>query len=185
MRLRNIPAFALVVFALAAPAQAKRPMTFEDMMQMRRLGETEVSPDGKWLLYSVTDVDLGKNTRIPKLWIQPVDSTKGGEPEILEGTEAGRLRVQALAGRPAPALSLQPLGNSADLAGRLRPRHRLHQQSPQLDDQHFKPYRRCRTAQQRHAQPAELRPRRGQCSLGSGRQEHPLYPPRSIPTAPP
>ena len=40
------------------PAQSKRPMTFEDMMAMKRLGETAVSPDGKWLAYSVTTVDL-------------------------------------------------------------------------------------------------------------------------------
>ena len=57
----------LLLFALNQPprlnAQTKRPMTFEDMMQMRRLGSTDVSPDGKWLLYSVTDVDLAKNTR--------------------------------------------------------------------------------------------------------------------------
>ena len=39
-------------------------MTFEDMMQMRRLGSTDVSPDGKWLIYSVTDVDLAKNAKI-------------------------------------------------------------------------------------------------------------------------
>jgi len=29
------------------PAPAKRPMTFEDMMQRKRLGDTAVSPDGK------------------------------------------------------------------------------------------------------------------------------------------
>jgi len=61
-------------------------MTFADMMQMRRLGDTDVSPDGKWLLYSVTDVDLAKNTRTPKLWIQPV---AGGEPKLVEGTQPG------------------------------------------------------------------------------------------------
>ena len=33
-------------------------MTFEDMMHMKRLGSTAVSPDGKWLAYSVTTVDL-------------------------------------------------------------------------------------------------------------------------------
>jgi len=61
-------------------------MTFEDMMQMRRLGDTDVSPDGKWLLYSVTDVDLKANTRTPTLWIQPV---AGGEPKLVEGTQPG------------------------------------------------------------------------------------------------
>jgi dipeptidyl aminopeptidase/acylaminoacyl peptidase len=75
---------------LAGQAPAKRPMTFADMMQMRRLGDTDVSPDGKWLLYSVTDVDLAKNTRTPKLWIQAVSSENGGGgPKILDGTEPG------------------------------------------------------------------------------------------------
>jgi dipeptidyl aminopeptidase/acylaminoacyl peptidase len=67
-------------------AQAKHPMTFEDMMHMRRLGDTDVSSDGKWLLYSVTDVDLAKNTRTPKLWIQPI---AGGDPKQVEGTQPG------------------------------------------------------------------------------------------------
>jgi Tol biopolymer transport system component len=61
-------------------------MTFADMMQMRRLGDTDVSPDGKWLLYSVTDVDLAQNTRTPKLWIQPIG---GGEPKQVEDTQPG------------------------------------------------------------------------------------------------
>ena len=81
-------AAALTILLLPASAQtpSKRPMTFEDMMQMRRLGQTDVSPDGKWLLYSVTDVDLAKNTRTPKLWIQPI---AGGEPKQVEGTQPG------------------------------------------------------------------------------------------------
>jgi dipeptidyl aminopeptidase/acylaminoacyl peptidase len=77
---------SLLSLSLAAQTPIKRPMTFEDMMQMRRLGDTDVSPDGKWLLYSVTDVDLAKNTRTPKLWIQPI---AGGKPKLVEGTQPG------------------------------------------------------------------------------------------------
>ncbi len=47
-------------------------MTFEDMMKMKRLGETAVSPDGKWLAYSVTTVDLEQNTKTPELWLQAI-----------------------------------------------------------------------------------------------------------------
>ena len=83
MRIRPTPALLLLLTTLAS-AQPKRPMTFEDMMHMRRLGSTDVSPDGKWLIYSVTDVDLAQNTRIPKLWLQLIS---GGEPEILPGTQ--------------------------------------------------------------------------------------------------
>ncbi len=50
---------------------AKHPMTFEDMMKMRRLGDIAVSPDGKWVLFAATDVDLDKNTKTSHLWIVP------------------------------------------------------------------------------------------------------------------
>jgi dipeptidyl aminopeptidase/acylaminoacyl peptidase len=91
MRMR----FTVITVALAAifgslilPAQTvgKRPMTFADMMQMRRLGDTDVSPDGKWLLYSVTDVDLAKNTKTATLWLQAIS---GGQPKRVEGTQPG------------------------------------------------------------------------------------------------
>jgi dipeptidyl aminopeptidase/acylaminoacyl peptidase len=65
---------------------AKRPMTFDDMMAMKRLGETAVSPDGQWLAYSVTTVDLAENTKTPELWLQRIS---GGEPIKLGVGQAG------------------------------------------------------------------------------------------------
>jgi dipeptidyl aminopeptidase/acylaminoacyl peptidase len=71
-------------------ASGKRPMTFDDMMKMRRLGDLDVSRDGKWVLLSATDVDLEKNTRTPHLWIVPVD---GSTPEkALTASMAGESR---------------------------------------------------------------------------------------------
>jgi len=64
----------------------KRPMTFADMMAMKRLGETAVSPDGKWLAYSVTTVDLDKNTKTPELWLQKIE---GGEPMKIAVARSG------------------------------------------------------------------------------------------------
>ncbi len=69
--------FAAAPFCLGQTAQGKRPMTFEDMMNMKRLGETAVSPDGKWLAYSVTTVNLEQNTKTAELWMQAIS---GGEP---------------------------------------------------------------------------------------------------------
>jgi dipeptidyl aminopeptidase/acylaminoacyl peptidase len=97
----QILAFLFVTAALIAsisPAQSgvptdgsssagqKRPMTFEDMMHMKRLGYTAVSPDGKWLAYSVTTVDLDQNTKTAELWLQPI---AGGDPFKLAGAEPG------------------------------------------------------------------------------------------------
>ena len=85
--LYTVLAFVLapIFIAQTAPTtstQAKRPMTFEDMMKMKRLGETAVSPDGKWLAYSVTTVDLEQNTKTPELWLQAIapSSGSGSEP---------------------------------------------------------------------------------------------------------
>ena len=84
--------FALVFFGVPfCPAQAKRPMTFEDMMQMKRLGETAVSPDGKWLAYSVTSVDLNQNTKTAELWVQAI---AGGEPQKLAVGKPGDGGIQ-------------------------------------------------------------------------------------------
>jgi len=87
-------AFVLTPFCIAQTAQptaAKRPMTFEDMMQMKRLGETAVSADGKWLAYSVTTVNLDKNTKTAELWLQAI---AGGEPIKLAVALPGDSGVQ-------------------------------------------------------------------------------------------
>ena len=64
--------FLLPTINQAQSVQPKRPMTFEDMMQMKRLGDTAVSADGKWLGYSVTTVDLKQNTKTQELWVQAI-----------------------------------------------------------------------------------------------------------------
>jgi dipeptidyl aminopeptidase/acylaminoacyl peptidase len=61
-------------------------MTFEDMMAMKRLGETAVSPDGKWLAYGVTSVNLDQNSKTAELWLQKIE---GGEPFKLAVAKAG------------------------------------------------------------------------------------------------
>ena len=61
-------------------------MTFEDMMKMKRLGETAVSPDGKWLAYAVTTVNLDQNAKTTELWMQAV---AGGDPIALEVGKPG------------------------------------------------------------------------------------------------
>ena len=53
---------------------------------MKRLGETAVSPDGKWLAYTVTTVDLAQDTRTPELWLQAI---AGGEPFKMAAGEPG------------------------------------------------------------------------------------------------
>ena len=80
----------ILVFTLPALAQAKHPFTFEDMMKLKRVGEPEVSPDGKWVIFSVVDVDLEANTKTPHIWIVP--TTGGQEREIISDQDGDRPR---------------------------------------------------------------------------------------------
>jgi dipeptidyl aminopeptidase/acylaminoacyl peptidase len=90
MRRFFLACLAVIVFTFSALAQAKHPFTFEDMMKLKRVGEPEVSPDGKWVIFSVVDVDLEANTKTPHIWIVP---TAGGqESEIIADRDADRPR---------------------------------------------------------------------------------------------
>jgi dipeptidyl aminopeptidase/acylaminoacyl peptidase len=90
MRRLFLAALALIAFTLPSSAQAKHPFTFEDMMKLKRVGEPEVSPDGKWVIFSVVDVSLEANTKTPHIWIVP---TAGGqEREIIADQDADRPR---------------------------------------------------------------------------------------------
>jgi dipeptidyl aminopeptidase/acylaminoacyl peptidase len=90
MRRLVLAFLALMVFAFPAFAQAKHPFTFEDMMKLKRVGDPQVSPDGKWVIFSVVDVSLEANTKTPHIWIVP---TAGGqEREIIADQDADRPR---------------------------------------------------------------------------------------------
>jgi dipeptidyl aminopeptidase/acylaminoacyl peptidase len=90
MRRLVLAFLALMVFAFPAFAQTKHPFTFEDMMKLKRVGDPQVSPDGKWVIFSVVDVSLEANTKTPHIWIVP---TAGGqEKEIIADQDADRPR---------------------------------------------------------------------------------------------
>src|SRR5579864_7975623 len=74
---RLLLSFLVFAFILSAIAQAKHPFTFEDMMKLKRVGDPQVSPDGKWVIFSVVDVDLAANTKTPHIWIVPLNSDGG------------------------------------------------------------------------------------------------------------
>ena len=80
------------VFALPAISQAKHPFTFEDMMKLKRVGEPVVSPDGKWVVFSVVDVDLEANTKTPHIWIVPTrgERARDHRPTRTPTVRAGR-----------------------------------------------------------------------------------------------
>lgn len=80
-------AASLAAFAVASPAAA-RPMTATDMHMMHRVGAPEVSADGKWAVFTISDTDLDANKRNNRLYL--FDLTKpGSAPQLVAGAEKG------------------------------------------------------------------------------------------------
>ncbi len=75
----------LIMLALAAGlfccstafSQDRRPMTPEDLYEIQRISDPQISPDGKWIAYTVTVPDLEKNSSNSDIWLIPV---AGGTP---------------------------------------------------------------------------------------------------------
>ncbi len=74
--LRRLIALLLLI-AAPAMAEAKRPMTIDDLLHFKRVSDPQVSPDGNWVVYVVGVPDLEKNTIPSSLWIA---STDGKQP---------------------------------------------------------------------------------------------------------
>src|SRR5437870_13831981 len=79
---------AAATMALAASPLAARPMTARDMQSMHRLGAPEVSRDGRWAVFTLSDTDFAKNKRVNTLQILDL-TTSGSKPRPLKGAEKG------------------------------------------------------------------------------------------------
>jgi dipeptidyl aminopeptidase/acylaminoacyl peptidase len=76
---------ALLLLAAAAAFAQKRPITHEDVWLMKRVGEPVVSPDGKSILFSLTEPDYDSAKQSADLWVV---SASGGAPRRLTFTKA-------------------------------------------------------------------------------------------------
>src|SRR5580704_12788353 len=79
----------ILVLAFAAIAFAqKRPFTASAMMELKRIGDPQISPDGRWVTFTVQSVDIAANKKPQQVWIVPLD---GGPPrQITHDGEANQ-----------------------------------------------------------------------------------------------
>ena len=82
----------LALVLLAGTAQAashSHPFGFDDMARLGRLGDYDVSRDGKWIVYSVSRADLDENKLTSALWLVPVDRSQPAR-RLTAGTKKDR-----------------------------------------------------------------------------------------------
>lgn len=78
-------AMLAVAGSCLAQETAKRPLTFDDLIRLHRIGGVTVSQDGKWVAYAQSTPDLEANRNASNIWIV---STAGGAP--VQVTQGGR-----------------------------------------------------------------------------------------------
>ena len=67
-------------------SQTKKPLQPEDLYKIKRVSDPRVSPDGKWIAYTVTVTNLEENKANSDIWLIPIP---GGKPRQLTASPAG------------------------------------------------------------------------------------------------
>src|SRR6266851_1284940 len=81
------------VIWLASPlaAQQRHTITHEDVYLMRRIASPTISPDGRWIVFSVTEPSYTEGEQVSDLWLVPSDGS--AEPRRLTNTKGGESGV--------------------------------------------------------------------------------------------
>jgi dipeptidyl aminopeptidase/acylaminoacyl peptidase len=74
----------LLLLTASAAAQTKNPMSFNDLVAMKRISDAQISPDGKLIAFTVGVVDKAENRTRQSIWAV---SVSGGEPRQLITSE--------------------------------------------------------------------------------------------------
>jgi dipeptidyl aminopeptidase/acylaminoacyl peptidase len=64
---------ALYLHVHAIAQQSKKPIQPVDLYRIPSIGSPQVSPNGKWVAYTLSEVDTAKDTRVSRVWMQSWD----------------------------------------------------------------------------------------------------------------
>src|SRR5262249_33332215 len=77
----KIAACFCLILSPSAVAQTKRAMTYDDIMALKTVGSTAISPDGKQALYTLSYADMKANERRTEIWIVSTEKGDDGRPK--------------------------------------------------------------------------------------------------------
>ena len=80
---RIVPCFALFL-AVQLPAQESRPLKVDDIFALKSVGDPQVSPEGKWVAYTVSAMDAKEDSSDTDIYMAPFS---GGTPLRLTGSK--------------------------------------------------------------------------------------------------
>lgn len=72
----KIAAFLFSALVIPTLLSAQRPIKPTDIYRMQSTGDAQISPDGKWILYTLTTTDSAKDKRNTDIWMMSWDGTE-------------------------------------------------------------------------------------------------------------
>src|ERR1044071_23410 len=67
-------------FANGKAVQPPKPFTIDELIKIHRVAGPQISPDGRWIAYTITDTDKAANKRTSQIYLIAVD---GGDARQL------------------------------------------------------------------------------------------------------
>ena len=103
--MRRVPfVFLRLILLATCLAAVGAAITHETMWMMKRVGSPAPSPDGKWVVFSLTEPSYDPDKQVSDLWIVPADgnspprrltATKGGESGVAWSPDSARIAFSA------------------------------------------------------------------------------------------
>ena len=90
-RLRFCALGAMLIAASAFAQTTRQPLTHETLWMMKRVGTPVPSPDGKWVVFSLTEPSYDEKEQVSDLWIVPADGSS--KPRRITASKAGESEV--------------------------------------------------------------------------------------------
>src|SRR4051812_21987367 len=85
MKIRLVVDAAFAGLLAAAPAFAARPMTIADLLAAVRVGDPQLSPDGRTVAFTRTTTDVATGKRNTDIWVVAADGAS--PPKALIATD--------------------------------------------------------------------------------------------------
>ncbi|HWC75142.1 MAG TPA: hypothetical protein VG454_14500, partial [Gemmatimonadales bacterium] len=92
MRRRFLALVIWLANPLVAQQTGRHVITHEDVFLMKRVAGPAISPDGRWIVFSVTEPSYTEGDQVSDLWLVPTDGS--AQPRRLTNTKAGESGVE-------------------------------------------------------------------------------------------
>jgi len=89
--MKRLSVFLAALFIAAAAVAAKQPITHETLWLMKRVGSPTLSPDGRWVVFSVTEPAYDPKEQTNDLWLVPTDGS--AKPKKITSSKASESDV--------------------------------------------------------------------------------------------